>query len=1152
MAYLLVAVLALAPASSAWIGFNKQETALDRDEVTWVSGRTVSTVDVADWRINDNWMYDGYLDVADFVADSGVESNVESLEGTLDRTVEDIYVTDIDGISTLVYEVVSVGSYETNGVISIDGTNGCLFVDMETTEIIRASDMATHSQDVAIDVYFDPAIFGGCWSALRQTIGLLNVDNSYDPPLENYDFPLGVGESWGMDFQQDTDYSGSSNYVDIPDDSSDSNSTSWAVVSQGNSGVSYPGCYQSYNVTNYDADGDESGYNWYCPAIRGEVKSSVVQSFGFLAVHELTSYQPVQRGKTVSIDVEYPLSPIGIDISAWINVSNQGQPVGSQDIQFRYESEQLFQNVTTESNGSFHLVFNSGDKPDNTTGAGELGSHGLVAWIADESVLGARSLLIDSDIHEIDLVTSTTGVTVQRLRNANGNPITLDSSIGFNAIEGDTLTFSVPILNRGLISSPESTLVIHTPDGSYVNGIVPPLSSLQQSRVELHWPVPQSQSFGNVYFDFTVDPDEEISEDGNRSNNAGSFALFIGALPTSSLIVSNESLTLDSVFIDGSASMDPDGGSIVCEFRVVDVEGNLQESVGEGCVFEWTWDDEGEYDVFLVVTDEENDIDQKQASVVVYNRPPEIVLGADSGGVVVTNPITFRILESSDLDTQNPSAPIEFLWAPDCEEGRVGNVCTITPMLEGNYTIELLATDDDGATTLATHTVNVSNIAPSNPVAELYVGSERLFPDSRGVFVVQEDEQITFWGQADDSSNDMDSLVHIWHPDAEDYPELNFTSVGRLSTLANQSYHSSGMHLATLLVIDDNGAEADTLVVPVQVENLPPSISPIPSLQPLEEDEEFTIHVSVSDTSNDIGSLEYCFDLSPDEDSDSDGSSDNDCDHPSNTLLHSWPDSLTAPSHIVFHVTDDDGEVDSVEIPFEVINAPPTAMASASVVNPTEGDSIVLSANGTVDSQVDMDSLQFHWDIDVTHDSDGDGNPSNDVDFTGRWIEFSYDSEGAKQAKLTVLDESSSHSVTMDIQVAEAPFSLSETVKSHLLPAILAIIVIAGAVFAGLRLSPKRSEDSPKSEEPMDFDAAFDDSGGEAIDPGQEFRPLPGEIPQDSRDPIIEGLDELLGDIHGGAQGEIPPAPDLGAPAPEEDMAKALLDQEDIEALFEE
>ena len=58
-----------------------------------------------------------------------------------------------------------------------------------------------------------------------------------------------------MDYEQATDYSGSSNYVDIPEDSSDSNSTSWSVVSQGNSGVAYPGCYQSFNVTAYDSDG---------------------------------------------------------------------------------------------------------------------------------------------------------------------------------------------------------------------------------------------------------------------------------------------------------------------------------------------------------------------------------------------------------------------------------------------------------------------------------------------------------------------------------------------------------------------------------------------------------------------------------------------------------------------------------------------------------------------------------------------------------------------------------------------------------------------------------------------------------------------------------------------------------------------------------
>ena len=48
-------------------------------------------IDVPEWRIGDNWMYDGYLDVADFVASSGVSSNVETLDGTLDMTVVGIY-----------------------------------------------------------------------------------------------------------------------------------------------------------------------------------------------------------------------------------------------------------------------------------------------------------------------------------------------------------------------------------------------------------------------------------------------------------------------------------------------------------------------------------------------------------------------------------------------------------------------------------------------------------------------------------------------------------------------------------------------------------------------------------------------------------------------------------------------------------------------------------------------------------------------------------------------------------------------------------------------------------------------------------------------------------------------------------------------------
>ena len=57
----------------------------------------------------------------------------------------------------------------------------------------------------------------------------------------------------------------------------------------------------------------------------------------------------------------------------------------------------------------------------------------------------------------------------------------------------------------------------------------------------MNWTVPESQSFGNVYLYFEVDPQEEISEDGNRTNNQGSFVLFIGGLPLASSLIPTKS-----------------------------------------------------------------------------------------------------------------------------------------------------------------------------------------------------------------------------------------------------------------------------------------------------------------------------------------------------------------------------------------------------------------------------------------------------------------------------------------------------------------------------------------------------------------------------------------------------------------------------------
>ncbi len=1151
-AALLACMVAMTP---VFFAFVSSDESLDspRSDGMNVQSRTVGSADVPEWRVSDNWIYDGYLDVSDFAASSGVSTNVQNLGGSLSRTVVDMYVTDLEGNNTLVYEVESIGNYQSDGSIDLADQSGCLFVDMSTTEIIRASDLATYTQTVGIDVFFDP----WCWALLRQTVGELTVVNTFNPPLENYDFPISVGESWEMDYQQETEFSGVSNFgIPIPDDTNESNSTSWTAVSQGGSGAAYSGCYQSLNVSNYDSSGAENGFNWYCPEVKGEVKSSIVQAFGFIAVHELVSYQPVQTGKQIEIDVQYPISPTGIDLSAWINVTDQGQPVPNQELQFRYESEQFFHNITTDSNGSYLITFDSGDNPDDTIGRDELGSHGLIAWIESEKAVGAETLLIDSEVHEIDLGTRSAGVIVNRFRppsepNGQGQSAILDPSVGLSAIAGDILTFSVPVINRGLITSPSSIIEVTSPDGSRVYGNVPPLFSLQESRVEINWTVPSSQQFGNVYLYFEVDPMGEITQDGNRTNNQGSLFLFIGATPNPILNAPSETLTIDQVSFDGSPSSDPDGGGVACEFSVELEDGSSSTVPEEDCILEWSWADDGEFLVILAVTDQEGDTSTTEVTVSVINRPPEIVIGSVEQEVVVTNPITFSVIDGYDLDSQDVQSPLDLLWSEDCLEGKVGLSCTITPMVEGVFWVEITATDDDGATTTAQHSVNVSNIAPSNPVVELYVDDSILFPDSREVYFVNEAEEVTFVGRADDSSNDIDSLVHIWKPFAEDIPELSFSSTGEMSTLSGISYNNSGLNLATLQVFDDNGLSTELLIVPIQVLNVAPEISPITtSLGELEEDEEFSISPIATDTENDQENLTYCYDLDPSIDSDSDGLGSNDCDVPSRVLVHSWPDSSTAPASIFFHVTDDDGASDSIEINFQVVNSPPDAYASVGSQNPIEGAPVILSANGTIDSSVDMESLVFHWDIDVTVDSDGDGDPANDVDYVGRWIEFSYESGGPKKAKLTVLDDSSSNSVTMDIDVAEAPVTIAGSIRSNTYAIAVTLIALMGIGYLLIFRPAGNGGLASKKEDTTNIDEAFDNpqiheefSFQDFSSPGRTD--FPSEAP-----PSMEGLEDVLRELSGeDAQKveeiELPPAPDL-------DKENAILDLDDIEALFEE
>ena len=361
-----------------------------------------------------------------------------------------------------------------------------------------------------------------------------------------------------------------------------------------------------------------------------------IESLGFTAVHSLSSYQATSRQKIINVDVEFPLSPINMDISAWINVTdNNGNAVGNQAMEFRYEIGGDIQNVTTAANGTAHVIFNSEDLADDSYSINDLGSHGVLAWTSGEStkVIGISTITIDPDVYEIDLYVNEDGVSVERTR--ENSTITLDENIGFTGIRGDTLTFSIPVINRGLRVSPASVLQITGPDGTVTDANIPALSSLEEARVEVSWEVPANQPFGNVAMSFEINID-----DGDIANNEGEFSLFIGAKPIALLTIVEESLTLDQVTFNGLNSYDPDGGVLQCVFSLESLTGEIVTSQEDDCIFEYTWNDDGVFTVNLVITDEESDFHSVSSDIIIINRAPEITLSADSETSPVLSPIT--------------------------------------------------------------------------------------------------------------------------------------------------------------------------------------------------------------------------------------------------------------------------------------------------------------------------------------------------------------------------------------------------------------------------------------------------------------------------------------------------------------------------------
>ncbi|UCG44862.1 MAG: PKD domain-containing protein [Candidatus Bathyarchaeota archaeon] len=285
-----------------------------------------------------------------------------------------------------------------------------------------------------------------------------------------------------------------------------------------------------------------------------------------------------------------------------------------------------------------------------------------------------------------------------------------------------------------------------------------------------------------------------IDDDGLPDNETMPVTIFLQPLepPVASFTYSpSEPQVGEIVTFDASTSFDPDG-------TIVSYEWNFGDGIdGTGEIVNHTYTEDATFLTILNVTDNNGLSNTTSMSITVLNRPPNAIFTESAEAVYTNEVITFNASDSFDPD----GTIVSYFW--DFGDGNEGANLIVGHSYtdDGNYTVTLTVTDDDGATDNATAIKTVLNRAP---VA--------LFLES--IHVVFIDVSIQF-NASESYDSDGEIVSYFW-----DFGDgTNTTGV-----TAEHAYTTKGEFTVTLTVTDDDGAQGLELAVKTVLNQMPIAI----------------------------------------------------------------------------------------------------------------------------------------------------------------------------------------------------------------------------------------------------------------------------------------------------------------------------------------
>jgi serine protease len=279
------------------------------------------------------------------------------------------------------------------------------------------------------------------------------------------------------------------------------------------------------------------------------------------------------------------------------------------------------------------------------------------------------------------------------------------------------------------------------------------------------------------------------------------------------------------VVMDGTGSSDPDGSLERFEWTVEGADGS-QESDGHRGIH--VWEEAGEYDVSLTVTDDAGATGTDTETVTVgdgqdddegddggdtdpaQNQPPEPKLSITPASPSVGQTVTFDASESTDPDGSIES----YTWRVGGDPVGEGRTHEGGFSSAGTYTVTLVVADDDDNTAKKSRDVEVSE--ESGDDNEAPVPTIELHPvegQGENASVADETLEEVAVGQRvmidGTSSQDPDGSIesHEWEIETKDGAlEKSTESVPGI-------FEEAGERTITLTVTDDDGASATTEMI---------------------------------------------------------------------------------------------------------------------------------------------------------------------------------------------------------------------------------------------------------------------------------------------------------------------------------------------------